>query len=232
MSRDLAARSPQVGELSVKSWNSKGLRNYMADLAEHFGSPTKHHLDISAEEELLAKGSAHELPRADAERCLLLACEKLGIGVERLLREVFGRRVAAAVGDRLLDDMERNELERQGREFFGQAENSTAITTEVLEEVRRKQGALSEAAVKEILLKPVKKGGSLPLEQWDENRRRTIQLLHLHGVSREENDLNELMERAREEHGVILQDPTNPLLMVLWMCGVAMIVFLLGRILQ
>lgn len=221
--------SLHVRDLPAESPNSEGLRNFIADLEGYFGSSAKRCLDIPAEEDLLAKGMAHGLSRINALRCMLLLSQKRGIAVERVLREMFSHRVEAAVGDRLLDEMERQELERQGGELFEQAENPAAITAAVLEKVRSKAGALSEAEVKDILLKNTKKGQSLTQERWDEIARQTIQELHSRAVSREENDLGELLEKAREEHGVFLREPANILVMILWMLGVATTVFLVGR---
>jgi hypothetical protein len=213
----------------VDNQTLSGLRSYTACLESDLDLP-KLYLDAAREEALLARGAALGLSPANAERCLLLSCEKKGIEVERVLHEVFRSRVAAAVQDKLLDEIEHGELERQGLKIFAKAEAPAAITERILEEVRSAADALSEAEVKAILFGRVKKSESLSQEDWEELRRGAVEELRVKGVSREENDLGEILERARAERGVVLQPPANFPMMMVWMLFVAAAVFLIGKL--
>jgi hypothetical protein len=224
-------KSPGVRKLSVKSQTSSesDLRNYAKSLESNLKNLPKPYLDAESERTLLEKGAALGLSSNGAERCLLLICEKQGIAVERMLRSVFNRRVTAAVGDRLLDELERKELERQGHEIFAHAEDPAMITKQLLEEVQRAEHALSEADVKAVLAQRVKQGALLSQGDWDDLRRGALQELQRARVDRNENDRGEILERAREEHGVKIQPPSNFPLMMAWMLFVAAAVFVIGK---
>lgn len=213
----------------MDSQTLSGLRNYVAGLEGDLDA-LKPYLDADREEALLARGIALGLSSANAERCLLLSCEKKGIEVERILHDVFCRRVAAAVQDKLLDEIEHRELERQGLKIFAKAEAPAGIMERILEKVRSAEDALSEAEVKAILFGRVKRGESLPQKDWEELRRGVVEELRVKGVSREENDLGEILERARAERGVVLQPPANFTMMMVWMLFVAAAVFLIGKL--